>query len=154
MKRVNSFSSKMVIEFQGFYNNVDVLDFEDKERKIFTLDGVIIFLFDNFEACDKFLIGDSDVYSDQMDQGQIILDELDIDSVFDMDLVELVLFREFFLGKDWAKLRKGGGGKWEKMVRRGKIFSYFIFFFEGYYIDQNNNIFLFIVGVDFKIKKC
>lgn len=106
MKRVNSFSLKMVIEFQGFYNNVDVLDFEDKERKIFTLDGVIIFLFDNFEACDKFLIGDSDVYSDQMDQGQIILDELDIDSVFDMDLVELVLFREFFLGKDWAKLRK------------------------------------------------
>uniref|UniRef100_K1R9M9 Ubiquitin thioesterase otulin n=1 Tax=Magallana gigas TaxID=29159 RepID=K1R9M9_MAGGI len=110
MKRVNSLPSKMVTESQGSYNNVDASDSEDKERKISTSDGAIIFLSDNFEACDKLLIGDSDVYSDQMDQGQTTLDELDTDSAFDMDPVELVSSREFSPGKDWAKLRKGGGG--------------------------------------------
>lgn len=154
MKRVNSLPSKMVTESQGSYNNVDASDSEDKERKISTSDGAIIFLSDNFEACDKLLIGDSDVYSDQMDQGQTTLDELDTDSAFDMDPVELVSSREFSPGKDWAKLRKGGGGKWEKMVRRGKTPSYFISLLEGYYIDQNNNTFSFTVGVDSKTKKC
>ncbi|XP_052685533.1 uncharacterized protein LOC128165242 isoform X1 [Crassostrea angulata] len=98
MKRVNSLPSKMVTESQGSYNNVDASDSEDKERKISTSDGAIIFLSDNFEACDKLLIGDSDVYSDQMDQGQTTLDELDTDSAFDMDPVELVSSREFSPG--------------------------------------------------------
>lgn len=157
MKRNNSLPSKMVTESRGSYNNVDASDSEDKERKVSTSDtsdGAIIFLSDNFETCDKLLIGDSDVYGDQMDQGQTTLDELDTDSAFDMDPVELVSSREFSPGKDWAKLRKGGGGKWENMVRKGKTPSYFISLLEGYYIDQNNNTFSFTVGVDSKTKKC
>ncbi|XP_062617477.1 uncharacterized protein LOC134279138 isoform X1 [Saccostrea cucullata] len=93
LKRINSLPSKIVTESQE--SSEHVKEENTSEEKISTSDGAIIFLSDNLQTCDKLLLDDSDIYSDQ---GQTTLDELDTDSAFDMEPVELVSSRELSPG--------------------------------------------------------
>ncbi|XP_055998560.1 uncharacterized protein LOC125683738 isoform X5 [Ostrea edulis] len=106
LKRINSLPSHMVSESQessdnkvpDSHNEDETSDTDDKEMRTSTSDGAIIFLSDNYETCDKLLQDESDICSDHYDQGQTTLDELDTDSAFDMDPVELVSSRELSPG--------------------------------------------------------
>ena len=166
MKRANSLPSNMVAESQESLDNLEAENSVEDPKTSNTggkgqrnstsdmSDGAIIFLSDNLETCDndKLLTGDSDICSEQIDQGQTTLDELDTDSAFDMEPVELVSSRELSPGKQWVKLNKRGG-RLGKRNRKRNHSSKFMSLLQGYYIDHNNNTFMFTVSVDAYSKK-